>query len=174
MELRSWTATLAFAAGLLLVPHARATSQGPAQNPEAPKVAAKAEAPEASRDPQPDAPAGQSVKLNVMIAGLGRDGCDVEVKPGNRSCRFKPQVKHVGSRGELSFQFKDIEVLGVDRNCSFAITVREAGRDPKTIYRGFRLPARAAGTPAASQTYTCYMNSPSKLADLQRTDRIRQ
>jgi hypothetical protein len=116
------------------------------------------------------------VKLKLLIAGLGRSGCDVDVKPGNRSCRFKPQTQHVGSAGELSFQFKDIEVRGADRNCTFAITVREAGQASKTIYRGFRLPARNASTPAATvaQTFTCFMNSPSKLADFERADRTRQ
>jgi hypothetical protein len=54
-----------------------------------------------------------------------------------------------------------------------AITVRESGQAPKTVYRGFRLPARPeAGLPAAvSQvpTFTCYLSSPSKVANVEQS-----
>jgi hypothetical protein len=116
------------------------------------------------------------VELNLMIAGLGRGGCDVEVKPGNRSCRFQPKSQHVASSGKASFVFRDVEIRGADRNCSFRITVREPGQPPKTIYRGFRLATRgpARFSNQAPQSFTCYVNSPSKLAGLDRTERSRQ
>jgi hypothetical protein len=116
------------------------------------------------------------VKLNLMIAGLGRMGCDVDVKPGNRSCRFRPQTVHVGTDGAASFLFRDVEVRGADHNCMFSITIREAGRDPRTVFRGLRMASRAAdATPTKSaQSFTCYVNSPSKLAGLERADRARQ
>lgn len=179
MEPRSRMAALALVAGLLVMPRAGASPQQPSSPSEAQSGATKsapaAEATDRAAKSDPSSPT-QNVKLKVLIAGLGRGGCDVEVKPGNRSCRFKPQAQHVGAPGELSFQFKDVEVRGADRNCTFAITVREAGQPSKTIYRGYRMPANGAqpGGTAAAQTFTCYMNSPSKLADLDRTDRVRQ
>jgi hypothetical protein len=165
-------AALVLTAGLGLLPRAGTWAQD-ATRDRADRPAS--EAPKAA-EAEPASPDSQAVKLKLLIAGLGRDGCDVEVKPGNRSCKFKTQVQHVGSPGELSFQFKDVEVRGADRNCTFAITVREAGQSAKTIYRGFRLPAHGPKDEAASvvQSFTCFMNSPSKLADLQRTDRTRQ
>ena len=34
--------------------------------------------------PKPSDPRFRAAKLNLVIAGLGRNGCDVEIKPGNR------------------------------------------------------------------------------------------
>jgi len=170
-------AAITFTAGIVSVPLVVATAQDPA--PKSEQRVARAGVDSLIQGPAPvetnipDANTHQ-VKLNLLIAGLGRNGCEVEVKPGNRSCRFKTQVQHVESRGEVSFQFKDVEVRPSDRNCTFAITVREAGKDSKTIYRGFRLPAKASPTSALNQTFSCYMNSPSKLADLDRPDRTRR
>jgi hypothetical protein len=58
----------------------------------------------------------------------------------------------------------------------FSITIRESGRDPRTVFRGLRIAARAAdAAPVKSaQSFTCYVNSPSKLAGLDRADRARQ
>ncbi len=178
MQIRSWMATLVLLAGSagLLDSEGLAQTSSPAQAP------ATAGRPDEERDkaknPDPQAPprAGQAVDLTLLIAGLGRDGCDVEIKPGNRNCRFSPQTQHVRSQGKASFHFRDVELRGADHNCSFAITVREPGQSARTIYRGFRMApstaARAASRPA--NAFTCYMNSPSKLAAVEKTDRTRQ
>ncbi len=110
-----------------------------------------------------------------MIAGLGRAGCDVEIKPGNRSCRFRavgengPAARHhVAPEGKAKLELRDVELRGADRTCTVAITVYESGQGPKTVYRGFRLPQRAGdGAVSASApvpVFTCYLSSPSKLA----------
>jgi len=119
----------------------------------------------------------QTVELTLMIAGLGQDGCQVEIKPGNQSCRFQPQHLRVESQGKAKFVFRDIELRGADRNCTFAITIHEAGQASRTIYRGFRIASRPAPSPAtqgAPQSFTCYMNSPSKLAGLGPTGPTRR
>jgi hypothetical protein len=118
----------------------------------------------------------QPVELTLLIAGLSQDGCEVEIKPGNRSCRFQPQRLRVESHGKAKFAFRDIELRGADRNCTFAITVHEAGQTSRTIYRGFRIASRPAPTPATrgAQTFTCYMNSPSKLAGLEPAGQTRR
>jgi hypothetical protein len=121
-------------------------------------------------------PNTQTVELNLLIAGLGQDGCEVEIKPGNRSCRFQPQHLRVESQGKAKFMFRDIELRGADRNCTFAITVHETGQASRTIYRGFRIGSRLTPGPASqgAQSFTCYMNSPSKLAGLERTGQTRR
>jgi hypothetical protein len=125
----------------------------------------------------------RTAKLNLVIAGLGRDGCDVEIKPGNPSCKFRAlnengteSRQHVTSSGKATLDLLDIELRGADRTCSVAITVHEPGQAAKTIYRGFRLSARpdGEGTPAAKTTavpsLTCYLSSPSKLTRVVDTD----
>src|SRR5262249_34351123 len=141
----SWMAALMLLGGatVVLCLDARTQTVRPeADDKPATKSQRSATSRNAERSPE-TAPANrQPVELNLMIAGLGKSGCEVEVKPGNRSCRFKPQEQHVNSVGKVSFVFKDVELRGADRNCAFAITVREAGQAPKTIYRGFRLSAK--------------------------------
>jgi hypothetical protein len=110
----------------------------------------------------------------LVIAGLGRDGCDVEIKPGNPSCKFRAlnengveSRQHVSSAGKATLDLLDIELRGADRTCSVAITVHEPGQAAKTIYRGFRLAARPEGERASTTkaapvpTLTCYLSSPS-------------
>ena len=59
--------------------------------------------PERPRKRLPRPPNTQTVELNLLIAGLGREGCEVEIKPGNRSCRFQPQqpARRVAGQGEF-------------------------------------------------------------------------
>jgi hypothetical protein len=125
----------------------------------------------------------RAAKLNLVIAGLGRDGCDVEVKPGNPSCKFRAinengteSRQHVSSAGKATVDLLDIELRGADRTCSIAITVHEPGQLAKTIYRGFRLSARPDGQGASTAkaatvpTFTCYLSSPSKVTRVVDTD----
>ena len=77
--------------------------------------------------------ASRAAKLNLVIAGLGREGCDVEIKPGNPSCKFRALNEkgaegrqHVTSAGKATLDLLDIELRGADRTCSVAITVAPA------------------------------------------------
>jgi hypothetical protein len=173
-------ATLTFAAGISSLLGSQSLAQNSGSQQTQPMPARPEREGDRARvsDSQPRSAEGQSVELTLLIAGLGRDGCDVEIKPGNRGCRFTPQTQHVGSQGKANFQFRDVELRGADHNCSFAITVREPGQVPRTIYRGFRMSSPTAPAPhkagKPSNSFTCYMNSPSKLANLGRTDRVRQ
>ena len=61
-----------------------------------------------SAEMKPRTGSGRSVSLNLVIAGLGREGCDIEVKPGNAGCKFrsvygqgKEGLQHVTSRAVL-------------------------------------------------------------------------
>ena len=112
----------------------------------------------------------QPVRLMLRIAGLGAEGCEVEIKPATPACRFTPMKRQVSSSGELNdVIIKDLEVRGANRNCSFAITVTEPGQKSRTILRGFRLAAAPSdpGTPAPLQTFACWLSSPSKIARIE-------
>lgn len=130
----------------------------------------------------------KAVLLNLKIAGLSREGCDVEVKPGNASCRFEAiyttrtggrvvrandGAQHVSSVGDAVLELQNVELRGADRTCTVAITVRESGQAPKTVYRGFRLPPRPpAGVQGSADqvpAFTCYLSSPSKVADVEQS-----
>jgi hypothetical protein len=177
MQVRSWSPALVLAVGtsLFLGLPSQAQEAGPDTALDTP--AAKPQEKTGAKDQgKPDGSTTHPVELNVMIAGLGRDGCDVEVKPGNRGSRFQAQTLHVRSQGKARFLFRDIELRGADRTCTFAITVRETGQSSRTIYRGFRITPRADADRATSgpQSFTCFTSSPSKLAGLTRSDQTRK
>jgi hypothetical protein len=98
-----------------------------------------------------------AIQLNLVIAGLGTEGCDVEVKPANAGCRFRPSsTEHIPSDGRATIKLRDVELRGADKTCTMAITVREPGQPPQTIYRGFRPGSSKVG---AVPSFTCYVNS---------------
>jgi hypothetical protein len=190
MRARSWMAALALIAGTsIAVGRAMPApslitddGQDQTQQPDPPKPRS------ATTDSKPPMKLIPAVMLDLKIAGLGADGCDVEVKPGNASCRFrahkltmeggklvrgKEGAQHVSSEGHASLELKDVELRGADRVCAVAITVIEAGQSPKTVYRGFRLPSRpeggAAAPASAVPTFTCYLSAPSKVATIEQT-----
>jgi hypothetical protein len=144
----------------------------PAPKPKAESSAEPSEKNDETSSPSEPRTKGPTVKLQLRIGGLRSQGCDVEVKPGNAACRFKKQTRHVEANGETTLVFRDVETRTVDRNCTFAITVREQGQAPKTVYRGFRMVAdpskSASGEP---QSFTCFMSAPSKVAGLEREGR---
>ena len=132
-----------------------------------PKVSKVEKAPE-----KEEARRTESVTLSLKIAGLGAEGCDVEIKPATPACRFKPITRHIDPSGKPeNIVIKDLEVRGADRNCSFAITVNEPGQRPRTILRGFRLsaPSKDKDTPTVNEPFDCWISSPSRLARLEGT-----
>jgi len=153
-----------------LVSSSPTQDQGPSQETQ------KAEPRSQTTNPTPPASRIPAVQLDLVIAGLGHDGCDVEVKPGNASCKFRAlnergaeDHQHVSSDGRARLQLRDVELRGADRTCTVAITVREPGQAVKTIYRGFRLAPRPSAVKSVTTTtaipvVTCYLSSPSKLA----------
>jgi hypothetical protein len=188
MRARSWMAALALIAGTsIAVGHAMpALSPKDDQVKDQPPTVNVTTRPEPAADPTPPESVIPAIRLSLKIAGLGREGCDVEVKPGNASCRFRvvhpakdratagkgqQSTQHVSSGGDASLELRDVELRGADRTCTVAITVRESGQEPKTVYRGFRIASRpeprgtaAAANAASIPTFTCYLSSPSKVA----------
>jgi hypothetical protein len=175
MRARSWMAPLAMLAGTsIALPEAPA--QAPGSSP------ANVQSQEAQGASPPSKPATSkpadgiipAVRLNLVIAGLGQEGCEVEVKPANASCKFRTfnergveRRQHVPTGGTATVELRNIELRGADRTCAIAITVHEPRQETKTVYRGFRLTGRPAGIGAAASSvpsFTCFLSSPSKLA----------
>ncbi len=177
MRARSWMAALALVVGTSIAVgramSALVTSPAPDQ---AEAQATPTEEPRSqAADSKPADLRIPAVRLDLVIAGLGRAGCDVNVKPGNASCKFcalnengTEGRQHVSSDGYAKLRLRDVELRGADRTCTVAITVYEPGQAAKTIYRGFRVPPRsdsaAPSNPAAIPNITCYLSCPSKLA----------
>jgi hypothetical protein len=106
-------------------------------------------------------PSAGRVKLDVRIAGLGRGGCDVEIRPGNPGCQFRPVTRHLTYEGKADIVLDDVHTTSADRDCAFAITVREPGHPPRTFHRGLRLDV---SKPATVATLSCFFSSPSRIA----------
>jgi hypothetical protein len=51
--------------------------------------------------------------------------------------------------------------LNADRDCTFAITVKEPGQEPKTYRRGLRLRLAEDGEDLPVQTLKCSISTPS-------------
>lgn len=147
MQGRSWMAALALAAGLFPAP-----SSSVAESPRASNVRTAA----GVADPTPP------VTLVLMIAGLGSKGCDVDIKPGHPGCEFATVTEHVKDDGRLTLKLRDVRVKNADRDCTFAITIREPGQAVRTMRRGLRI--SPSYEKDSSPSLTCYLSSPSRLA----------
>ncbi len=163
MRARSWMAALALigVTSILIGRGFSAQGTNPAQtNP--PKNSS--EAGPQTEAPKPSDSQYARIRLNLVIAGLGQEGCMVEVKPANAGCKFRaPAPLRVSSEGRTELELKDVEIRSADHTCTVAITVREPGQTSKTIYRGFRMANRPAPAPktatASIPTFTCYLSS---------------
>jgi hypothetical protein len=148
MQGRSWMAALTVAAELSLIlviagSPSRAAA-GDTKMRETPKPAAT-----------------HNVKLLLRIAGLSRDGCNVEIKPAHPGCSFRTRSTHVDEKGLAEIAFEDVKSQSADRDCTFAITIREAGQPERTVMRGLRL---GSGQTAEPRSLECFLSSPSRLA----------
>ena len=177
MRARSWMAALALVVGTSIAAGRAMPALESSQAPEKGQTAeTKKVNPETqSSDPKRAETRVPSVQLNLRIAGLGAQGCDVQVKPGNASCKFRPLYdqraedrQHVAADGTANLELRDVELRGADRTCTIAITIREPGQAPRTFYRGFRLASKPevgkTSRPGSVPAFTCFLSSPSKLA----------
>ena len=127
-----------------------------------------------------DPPVANTVRLELQIAGLGPEGCAVEVRPAHPGCNFAEVVAQVDAAGSgtgrtvrLSPFNIDARSSSADRDCTFAITIREPDRPAMTFRRGLRLLPQADGQPVPVRTLTCYLISPT-LASKHDPDQTRR
>ncbi len=116
-----------------------------------------------------DGPVTNTVRLDLQIAGVGREGCTVTIKPAHPGCTFPEVVKRIDQADPAGVVRLDPIAIaatstGADRDCAFAITIREPNRPDKTYKRAIRLAAVQPGKPAPVQSLACYLSSPSRPA----------
>ena len=111
-------------------------------------------------------PVKQKVSLSLRLDGLSAAGGDIEIKPGHAGCRFETIKFQTKSHpkmyeGKIVLDPFEVETLSADRDCSFAITLKEAGQPDKTVRRTLRLVPPVEGKPAKTQELICYISSNS-------------
>ncbi len=159
MRSRSRMAALALAASLAIA----------APRPGLAQPAAPSGSPGASAPHGVESSVDNRVNLILQVSGLGTQGCQIEIKPAHRGCEFE-SIKRTIDRVPANAVIKldgiavNARSTGADRDCTFAITIREPGLPAKTYRRGLRLEPVAAGKPAPTQTLKCYLISPSVAA----------
>lgn len=100
------------------------------------------------------------VVMELQIQGLSSEGCIVEITPGHPGCKFK-KVRYKVDSARVLLQPIEVTSLSADRDCSFAITIKEPGMPEQTIRRGMRL-SKPDDTATIPQTrLTCYLATPS-------------
>ena len=155
MQGRSWMAALALAAGVALALVGRP----------APTRAGDVE------------PVVNKVALTLRITGVGKDGCEIEVKPGHAACEFEPVTKKITElrqgQAQITLDLAKVRSTSPDRDCQFSITIKEPNQPPRVVRRGIRLVAPAAGVALPEQTFVCYLRSPSLAAKDEAERRLR-
>lgn len=104
------------------------------------------------------------VKLDLRITGLTARGCVIEIKPAHPGCSFKPVKKTLDASNYRDPIAIDAKTTGADRDCSFAITIREPGQPAKTYRRGLCLEQPTSAKPHPSQTLRVYISAPNVAA----------
>ena len=113
-------------------------------------------------------PIKQKVKLFLRLDGIvAEEGAELIIKPGHPGCRFKPITRQV-KKGIFKVEDIppiDVECFSADRDCSFAITLKEPGQAEKTVRRNIQI------VPADEpQALTCYVSSKSLSAPVAKSD----
>ncbi len=103
-------------------------------------------------------PIKQKVKLTLRLDGIVADkGVELVIKPGHPGCRFKPITRLIKGDGTIAdIPPIEVETFSADRDCSFAITLKEPGQPEKTVRRNIQIVSEAE-----SQSLTCYVSSRS-------------
>jgi hypothetical protein len=112
-----------------------------------------------------ETPVTNRVNLQIQVLGVEADGCTVEIRPGHGDCKFTPVTRKVQPTGGAPVKLDTIALDCVsthaDRDCAFAITIKEPGRPPRTYRRGLALKAQAVGQPVPVQSFPCVLSTPS-------------
>ena len=164
MQGRSRMAASTIAAGLPLVALALAVVSGSAAH--------AADTPASTPAPA-IAPAVGLVQVSLRITGVGPEGCEVEIKPAHAGCEFKPIKKKVGPNGIETLEAFEVRSKSPDRDCSFSITLKEAGKEPLVIKRGLRLETPKADGTLVRQDFLCLLRSPSLAGKDDATRRVK-
>lgn len=104
-----------------------------------------------------------NVTIELQIDGLSKEGCIVEIAPGHPACKFK-KVRYKVEEAPVLLQPIKVTSLSLDRDCSFAITIKEPGMPEYTVRRGLRLAKSDSSKPETPETrITCHLATPSQI-----------
>lgn len=119
-------------------------------------------------------PIKQQVKLSLRLDLVSIEGGEVVIKPGHPGCRFETIAFKTKNHpraidGLIYLDPIAVETVSPDRDCSFAITVKEPGHPDKTVRRNLRIVPTPEGRAARPQVLKCYISSnalsPSPVAE---------
>lgn len=103
------------------------------------------------------------VMVELRIEGLSKDGCIVEIEPGHPGCKFK-RVRYKVEDERVLLQPIEVTSMSLDRDCSFAITIKEPGMPEYKVRRGLRLTKPAMGSSETPESrITCHLATPSQV-----------
>jgi len=107
------------------------------------------------------APIKQQVKLNIRLDGTSKDsGVEIVIKPGHPACRFKTIIYPVKGDGLIQdIPPIDVETLSADRDCSFAIVLKEPGQPDKVFRRSLQINGPTQAGDGKPQSLLCYLSS---------------
>ena len=106
----------------------------------------------------------QKVRLDIRLDGTSAaTGVEIVIKPGHPATKFKEVVYKVKQDGEIrDIPPIEVETLSADRDCSFAITLKDPGHADKIFRRSVQLSPTTSTTPDKSEvmpTLKCYLSS---------------
>lgn len=107
-------------------------------------------------------PAKQKVALDIHVAGtIAGSGVELVIRPGNPTCRFKDVVYSVKRDGNIrDIPPIEVETVNADRDCAFAITLKEPGQPDRVFRRSLQInPEAVAASPEKPQVLKVYLNS---------------
>ncbi len=105
-------------------------------------------------------PVKQKVLLKVRVDGTSPyTGVELVIKPGHPACRFKPITHPVKGDGDQDILPIDVETLSADRDCSFAIVLKEPGQPDKIFRRSLQITPATEATAGKPQVLQCYLSS---------------
>lgn len=105
------------------------------------------------------------ITLMLQISGLGQEGFELEIRPAHPGCQFEPVIfgneerLPLGAVARVNPIVLDVASTGADRDCSFAITIREPKKPPRTFLRGLRLTPPTGEEVLPTKTLRCYLSA---------------
>lgn len=103
------------------------------------------------------------VMIELNIEGLPKEGCEIVIEPGHPGCKFK-RVRYRVDVNPAMLQPIEVTTFSLDRDCSFAITIKEPGMPEYKVRRGLRLAKPVAGAPEPPESYLkCHLATPSQI-----------
>ena len=108
-----------------------------------------------------------TIQLDLAVAGLGAEGCDVEVKPANAGSKFRPSpTEHVSSDGRATIKLRDVELAAPTRPAPWRSPSASPASRPR---RSIAASGPAHRSPGTVPRFACFISSQVAGADAKTT-----